>query len=172
MPYKKDLLPLQCFSFLLPASFPPCYSACCAIHYDFLLWSLTRLFFPSLFSLLSHYCIPISEAYIHFMLAFTTGFLFSLSPFLSSSCSWGLFCLSYFVCHLCWARLPRQCSDQPETVAAYMAFVMSCLYKGMGLRRDGTRNQEEQLCNLFLMPIHCSTVTSFPHLHHDLIPSG
>lgn len=107
------------------------------------------------------FLLPYFRAYIHFMLTFTTGFSFSLSPFLSSSCSWGLFCLLYFLWYLHWARLPRQCSDQPETLVAYMAFIMSCLYKRMGLRRDGNRNQEEQWCGLFLTPIHCSTITSF-----------
>lgn len=98
------------------------------------------------------------------MLACTTGFPFLLSPFPSSSYSWGLFCLSrffllYFLCHVHWARLLRQYSDQPEIGVAYMAFLhVLCLYKKMGLRRDGTMKSRRAMIQ---MSTHCSMVTSF-----------
>lgn len=55
------------------------------------------------------------------------------------------FFLLYFLCHVHWARLPRQCSDQPEIQAAYMAFLMLCLYKKMGLRMDSTRESRRAM---------------------------
>lgn len=157
---KKNLLPMQCLSLLQPASFPPCYSACCAIHFDFFLWPLTwwlflyEFIFLNLFSLLSHFCIPISGTYIHFMLTCTTGFPSFLSPFLCSSCSSRPFCLSYFfllyfICNMHWGRLSRQRSDQPEIGVAYMAFLVLCLCKKMRLRRDGTRKSRGAVIHWF-----------------------
>lgn len=169
---KKNLLPMQCLSLLQPASFPPCYSACCAIHFDFFLWPLTwwlflyEFIFLNLFSLLSHFCIPVSGTYIHFMLTCTTGFPSFLSPFLCSSCSSRPFCLSYFfllyfVCHMHWGRLSRQSSDQPEIGVTYMAFLVLCLCKKIRLRRDGTRKSRRAVIHSDLIPVFCSTVTSF-----------
>lgn len=175
MPDKKVLLPMQRLPLLQRASFPLCYSACCAIHYDFLLWGLPlvtsqMMIIPLWVSLLHQFIfflipffIPISGTYIHFMLTCTTGFPFLLSPFPSSPYSWGLFCVScffllYFLCHVHWARLLRQYSDQPEVGVAYMAFLVLCLYKKTGLRRYGTRKSTRAMIQ---MSIHCSTVTSF-----------
>lgn len=127
---------------------------------------LYELIFLNLFSLLSHFCIPVSGTYIHFTLTCTTGFPSFLSLFLCSSCSSRPFCLScffllYFVCHVHWGRLPRQSPDQTEIGVAYMAFLVLCLCKKMRLRRDGTRKSRRAVIHSDLIPVFCSMVTSF-----------
>lgn len=111
----------------------------CDLSHDYSSMSL----FSSLVSFLSYPILHPNSGPTSFMLTCITGFPFSRSPFCSSY-SWGLFCLSclfllHFLCHVHWARLPRQCSDQSEIRVAYVVFLMLCLYKKMGLRRDGTR---------------------------------
>lgn len=86
----------------------------------------------------------------NFLLTCTTGSPFSLSPFLCSSYSWGLFCLScflilYFPCHVHWTRFPKQDSSQTEFGVALVAFLLLCLYKEMGPRRDVARKSRKAM---------------------------
>lgn len=40
---------------------------------------------------------------------------------------------------------PRQCSDQPEIGIAYMTFLVLCLYKKIGLRKNDTRKSRKEM---------------------------
>lgn len=85
-----------------------------------------------------------------FLLTCTTGSPFSCIPFLCSSYSWGLFCLScflifYFLCYVHWTRFLKQDSSQTKFGVALLTFLLLCLYKEMGPRRDGVRKSRKTM---------------------------